>query len=139
MYEYCIATLICCLQGLKLAPCLQHPQKLLGCLQVLTEELGSLVGALSFTRSMRWNGSTAFSRPVRWLLALHGSTVLPFSFAGLQAGGSDSCQQHADSHAPVQGTTFMLHLSHSANSANYVDAAVLVAQLFWQMSKVLWR
>ena len=83
MYEYCIATLICCLQGLKLAPCLQHPQKLLGCLQVLTEELGSLVGALSFTRSM--------------------------------------------------------HLSHSANSANYVDAAVLVAQLFWQMSKVLWR
>ena len=61
-----------------------------GCLQVLTEELGSLVGALSFTRSMRWNSSTAFSRPVRWLLALHGSTVLPFSFAGLQAGGSNS-------------------------------------------------
>ena len=55
-------------------------------LQVLTEELGGLVGALSFTRSMRWNSSTAFSRPVRWLLALHGSTVLPFQFAGLQAG-----------------------------------------------------
>lgn len=55
-------------------------------MQVLTEELGGLVGSLSFTRSMRWNGGTAFSRPVRWLLALHGSTILPFSFAGLQAG-----------------------------------------------------
>ena len=53
---------------------------------MLTEELGSLVGALSFTRSMRWNSNAAFSRPVRWLLALHGSTVLPFQFAGLQAG-----------------------------------------------------
>ena len=28
----------------------------------------------------------AFSRPLRWLLALHGDTVLPFSYAGLQAG-----------------------------------------------------
>ncbi len=56
------------------------------CWQVLTEELGSLVAALSFTRSMRWNSGTAFSRPVRWLLALHGSTVLPFQYAGLQAG-----------------------------------------------------
>ena len=55
-------------------------------LQVLTEELGGLLGALSFTRSMRWNSGTAFSRPVRWLLALHGSTVLPFQYAGLQAG-----------------------------------------------------
>ena len=55
-------------------------------MQVLTEELGGLVGSLSFKRSMRWNGDTPFSRPVRWLLALHGSTILPFSFAGLQAG-----------------------------------------------------
>ena len=44
------------------------------------------MGALSFTRSMRWNSGTAFSRPVRWLLALHGSTVLPFQYAGLLAG-----------------------------------------------------
>ena len=53
---------------------------------MLSEELGELVDALSFTRSMRWNSAAAFSRPVRWLLALHGTTVLPFQFAGLQAG-----------------------------------------------------
>ena len=28
----------------------------------------------------------AYSRPMRWLLALHGDTVLPFTYAGLQAG-----------------------------------------------------
>ena len=79
-----------CLQDLMPASGLQTPRRsFVAALQVLTEELGGLVGALSFTRSMRWNSSTAFSRPVRWLLALHGSTVLPFSFAGLQAGGSD--------------------------------------------------
>ena len=56
-------------------------------LQVLTEELPALIAGLNFKRSMRWNGKAAFSRPLRWLLALHGSTVLPFVYAGLRAGG----------------------------------------------------
>jgi len=46
------------------------------------------MGGLSFKKSMRWNSSAAFSRPVRWLLALHGETPLPFAFAGLQAGAT---------------------------------------------------
>ena len=61
-------------------------QAYLPCLQVLTEELPALIAGLSFKRSMRWNGKAAFSRPLRWLLALHGSTVLPFVYAGLRAG-----------------------------------------------------
>jgi glycyl-tRNA synthetase len=56
--------------------------------QVLTQELGGLVAGLSFKKSMRWNSSAAFSRPVRWLLGLHGQSALPFAFAGLQAGPS---------------------------------------------------
>ncbi len=36
---------------------------------------------------MRWNETNiAFSRPIRWLLALHGRQVVPFEFAGLRAG-----------------------------------------------------
>ena len=54
--------------------------------QVLAEELGGLIGGLSFGRSMRWSGEAAFSRPVRWLLALHGAAAVPCAFAGLQAG-----------------------------------------------------
>ena len=53
---------------------------------MLAEELVGLVGGLSWGRSMRWNGEATFSRPVRWLLALHGAAAVPFSFAGLQAG-----------------------------------------------------
>ena len=84
------------------------------------------MGALSFTRSMRWNGSTAFSRPVRWLLALHGSTVLPFSFAGLQAGGSDSTH-HQSRTCHLQSITSVLHSMQSAALVNFQHAVVNAA------------
>ena len=55
------------------------------CIQVLAEELPLLLASLNFKRSMRWRGSTAYSRPLRWLMALHGSTALPLTYAGLSA------------------------------------------------------
>ncbi|PRW56476.1 Glycine-tRNA ligase chloroplastic mitochondrial [Chlorella sorokiniana] len=68
--------------------------------EVLTEELPGLVGSLSFKKSMRWRPDAAYSRPMRWLLALHGETVLPFTYAGLQAGDSTRLLRNAD--APEQ-------------------------------------
>ena len=56
------------------------------CYQVLTDELPAVLAAMRFKDSMRWRGDTAFSRPLRSLLALHGGAVLPFAFAGLRAG-----------------------------------------------------
>lgn len=54
---------------------------------VLSEALPGLVASLHFEKSMRWNSSNvAFSRPVRWLLALYGDNVVPFAYAGLQSG-----------------------------------------------------
>lgn len=54
--------------------------------EVLLEALPGLVAGLRFDKAMRWNSSgVAFSRPIRWLLALLGETVLPFRYAGLQA------------------------------------------------------
>lgn len=67
-------------------PHTRNPLLRLWLLQVLTEELPALVGSLSFKKSMRWRGDAAYSRPLRWLLALHGSTVLPFNYAHLQVG-----------------------------------------------------
>ncbi len=60
-------------------------------LQVLAEALPELIASLRFDKPMRWNSSNvAFSRPIRWLLALLGegeqSQVAPFEFAGLQSG-----------------------------------------------------
>lgn len=54
----------------------------------LIPELSKVLASLSFTRSMRWNGTAAYSRPVRWLLAMHGAVHLPVTFAGLTAGAT---------------------------------------------------
>jgi len=55
--------------------------------QVLAGALPGLIAALRFQRSMRWNESgVAFSRPIRWLVALLDSAVVPFDYAGLTSG-----------------------------------------------------
>ena len=55
--------------------------------EVLQEALPDLVARLRFGKAMRWNyTNVAFSRPIRWLLALHGSRVIPFEYAGLVSG-----------------------------------------------------
>lgn len=54
---------------------------------LLKEHLPDLLQTLQFEKSMRWNGKgIRFPRPIRWLVALLDEEVLPFSFAGLQAG-----------------------------------------------------
>jgi glycyl-tRNA synthetase len=56
---------------------------------VLKQALPDLLADIHFIKTMRWNETNvAFSRPIRWLLALHGSSVIPFQFAGLTAGAS---------------------------------------------------
>ncbi len=54
---------------------------------VLSRELPAVLEGLRFNQSMRWNATgTAFSRPVRWLVALLGDQVVPVSFAGVESG-----------------------------------------------------
>ena len=53
----------------------------------LSELLPVLAGRLSFPRAMRWGaGTTRFSRPVRWIVALLGQEVIPCAFAGVPGG-----------------------------------------------------
>jgi glycyl-tRNA synthetase len=55
--------------------------------EVLKGELAGLITGLRFGRTMRWNDSkVSFSRPVRWVVALHGSAIVPFDFAGFSSG-----------------------------------------------------
>ena len=55
--------------------------------EVLSEVLPSLLAGITFDRSMRWNASNlAYSRPLRWLLALYGPQHVPFSYAGIDSG-----------------------------------------------------
>jgi len=62
-------------------------EKTRSAVEVLTEALSSLAAGIKFDKTMRWNATNvAFSRPVRWLLALYGAESIPFTFAGLTAG-----------------------------------------------------
>jgi glycyl-tRNA synthetase len=55
--------------------------------QVLAQALADLVAEISFGKNMRWNSSgVAFSRPIRWFLALLGDKIVPFAYAGLVSG-----------------------------------------------------
>ena len=57
--------------------------------EALAERLPELVAALRFNKAMRWNASgVAFSRPIRWLLALFGDQVIPFEYAGVASGNA---------------------------------------------------
>jgi glycyl-tRNA synthetase beta subunit len=54
--------------------------------QVMAERLPSLVAALKFDKTMRWNRTNvAFSRPIRWLVALLGDAVIPLQYAGVSS------------------------------------------------------
>lgn len=55
--------------------------------EVLAEALPNLIAGLSFNKTMRWNASgITFSRPIRWIVALLGGTVIPFAYAGVASG-----------------------------------------------------
>ena len=54
--------------------------------ELIVETFPGLMGSIQFSQSMRWNWTNvSFSRPIRWLLALYGESVLPLEFAGLSA------------------------------------------------------
>jgi glycyl-tRNA synthetase len=55
--------------------------------EVLTTLLSDLIAGLRFPLSMRWNATNvAFSRPIRWIVALLGDRVIPFEYAGVRSG-----------------------------------------------------
>lgn len=61
-------------------------------LQLLPGLLREAALSLTFPKSMRWlappaeDPSVRFARPIRWILALFGSEVVPVELAGLRAG-----------------------------------------------------
>lgn len=53
---------------------------------LLPEVLRGVIDGISWPKSCRWGTTTEmFSRPVRWLVALLGNTVIPVEYAGLVA------------------------------------------------------
>ncbi|MCA9914668.1 MAG: glycine--tRNA ligase subunit beta, partial [Anaerolineae bacterium] len=56
---------------------------------VLQEALPKFIADIKFGKSMRWNETgIAFSRPIRWIVALYGETLIPFQYAGVISGNT---------------------------------------------------
>jgi glycyl-tRNA synthetase len=54
---------------------------------LLSDLLPQVIAKIRFEKSMRWNESgVAFSRPIRWMVALYGETLIPFEYAGVSSG-----------------------------------------------------
>jgi len=54
---------------------------------VLAESLPDLIASIRFDMAMHWNASNvAFSRPIRWLLAIFNDQYIPFEYAGIKSG-----------------------------------------------------
>ena len=53
-----------------------------------------MIQEITWPRSMYWTGAHGqrFIRPIRWIVALLDGKVVPFSFAGVEAGN------HTDGH-----------------------------------------
>lgn len=55
-------------------------------LDILEEALPKVILSIPWRKSMRWgDGTTAFVRPIRWLLALFGSQIVNFEIEGIKS------------------------------------------------------
>jgi len=55
--------------------------------EILAESLPKEISSIHWPKNMYWHKpSERFVRPVRWLVAMLGSEVIPLTFAGIQAG-----------------------------------------------------
>lgn len=55
--------------------------------EILAAILPELILSLSFPKAMRWgDGDIRFVRPIRWIVALFGESVIPFSVDGVESG-----------------------------------------------------
>ena len=79
-------------------------------LAVLPNLCRELLDGLRWGKAMRWNASgIAYPRPLRWIVALYGAQVVPFTWAQVTAGSVSRGPRFADAAAKLpagQFTTF---------------------------------
>ncbi len=54
--------------------------------EVLSESIPQLISSLQLPKSMRWgNGTLRFFRPIHWIVALYGESIIPFELEGIKS------------------------------------------------------
>nr|CAD1837227.1 unnamed protein product [Ananas comosus var. bracteatus] len=89
-------------------------------IEVLAEDLPSIISNITFPKSMRWNSNVVFSRPIRWILALHGDLVVPFIFAEVSSG-RQSCGLRNSSSAILKMETAESYLDAVKKAGILID------------------
>ncbi len=60
-------------------------------LEVLPDLLKDAVASLTFPKTMRWGDlDVRFVRPIRWIVAMHGTQAIAFEYAGVVSGAVSS-------------------------------------------------
>lgn len=91
----------------------------LGVGALLARDLPGLVEGMSFPKTMRWgDGSPQWVRPVHWILALHGTELLPVELFGVRAaahsvghrflGAAEVPIDHADAYASALEAAYVI-------------------------------
>ncbi|CAK7347749.1 unnamed protein product [Dovyalis caffra] len=106
-------------------------------LEILSEDLPSAISKISFPKSMRWNSQVIFSRPIRWIMALHGDVVVPFVFAGILSGNlsyglrnTPSATVQVESAESYAGAMQNAGINIEIEVVNLVEAPVSVLGMF---------
>ena len=62
--------------------------------QLLAERLPNLILKLDFPKQMRWSDlAISYARPLHWVVALHGSEVIPFVVGDIASGNESSAHR----------------------------------------------
>lgn len=105
--------------------------------EVLPAALAALAQRLQFPKSMRWldGDDTRFARPVRWLVALLGSDVLPVRAFALEAGRVSQGHRFL-APGPVEIADANAYASALERRFVQADHAARAARLAEQVSKL---
>ncbi len=89
---------------------------------VLPQLVEDLLDGMQWGRTMRWNRSNkGYPRPLRWIVALYGSQVIPMSWANVSSGRESRGPRFRDAQARLPAGEFTTFTIAGADS--YFDAA----------------
>ncbi|WP_028783246.1 glycine--tRNA ligase subunit beta [Thalassobacillus devorans] len=84
----------------------------------LLDQFKDVILSLNFPKNMRWGDKQLrYVRPIRWLIALYGDEVIPFSISGVQTGkttfghrflGKQVAVDHADNYEKILKEQFVI-------------------------------
>jgi glycyl-tRNA synthetase len=96
---------------------------------VLPDLLVKLLDGLRWAKTMRWNSSAVgYPRPLRWIVALYGDQVVPFTWAGVRSGRMSRGPRFRDAAArlPAGGfTTFEIASADAYQKAVAAQGVIL--------------